>query len=349
MWRIALKDLQWRRRRLLISTLGTSLVFTMALVLAGLAGSFGVEADAALHAFGADTWVVHANTAGPFTSGLPLPQSAVAAVARLPGVTAAAGFVYTQQSIGSDLHPTDVNLLGIEPGGVGTPDPAQGRSPRNSSEALVDDALPYKVGQDLVVGGKRLTVVGLLHRSTLLSGTPNVVVTLRAAQGLLFGGKALVTAVLTKGIPATAPSALRVLTPSQVKSDMTRPLAKAQQVVAFIEVFLWLIAACIIGSVVYVSALEKTRDFAVLKATGGSNGQLMGTLALQAVVISVGAAALAAALANLLAPIFPIVVVIPVWSMLFLPVVAIALGLVASTAGLSRAVAVEPAMAFGGP
>src|SRR5271167_2709819 len=100
MWRIALKDLQWRRRRLLISTLGTALVFTMALVLAGLAGSFGVEADNALSAFGADAWVVHSNTAGPFTSGLPLPQTVVGAVARMPGVKDAVGFVYTQQSVG---------------------------------------------------------------------------------------------------------------------------------------------------------------------------------------------------------------------------------------------------------
>src|SRR5579863_8279932 len=99
MWRIALKDLQWRRRRLLISTLGTSLVFTMALVLAGLAGSFGVEANNALRAFGADAWVVHAGTPGPFTSGLPLPGSAVGALAAMPGVRDAAGFVYAQQSI----------------------------------------------------------------------------------------------------------------------------------------------------------------------------------------------------------------------------------------------------------
>ncbi|HEY5026321.1 MAG TPA: ABC transporter permease [Acidimicrobiales bacterium] len=349
MWRIALKDLQWRRRRLLISTLGTSLVFTMALVLAGLAGSFGVEANNALRAFGADAWVVHANTPGPFTSGIPLPGSAVEALAAMPGVRDAAGFVYAQQSIGSEAQPTDANLFGMESGHVGMPIPVAGRQPHSGSDAMVDDALGYRLGQHIVIGGRRFEVVGTLHRSTLLSGTPNVFVTLPAAQRLLYGGQNLVTAVLTKGTPTGTPSAFRVLSLSQVKTDMTRPLAKAQQVVAFIEIFLWLIAACIIGSVVYVSALEKTRDFAVLKATGGSNGQLMVTLALQAVVISVGAAAVAAALANLLAPIFPILVVIPVWSMLALPVLAIVLGLLASTAGLSRAVAVEPAMAFGGP
>ena len=349
MWRIALRDLQWRRRRLLVSMIGTSLVFTMALVLAGLAGSFGVEADSALTAFGADAWFVHAGEPGPITSGIPMPESAIGEIGRLPGVTQAGGLIYAVQAIGTGVQATDANLFGIEPGRVGTPVPDVGRQPRSDSEAMIDDALPYRKGQHFVLGGKAFTVVGLLHRSTLLSGTPNVFITLHAAQRLLFGGQPLVTAVLTKGMPANATATFHVLTRSQVKTDMLRPLAKAQQVVVFIEIFLWLIAACIIGSVVYVSALEKTRDFAVLKATGGSNSQLMVALALQAVVISVGAAAVAVVLANLLAPVFPILVVIPLWSMLSLPGLAVVLGLLASSAGLRRAVAVEPALAFGGP
>ena len=349
MWRIAVRDLQWRRRRLLISTLGTSLVFTVALVLAGLTSSFGIEANRALDALGADAWVVPAGTPGPFTSGLPLPGSAVGDIGKSPGVTQAAGLIYAMQSIGSGPHSSDTNLFGIEPGRVGSPIPVTGRQPKNDSEAMIDDALPYEIGHHFVLGGNNFKVVGLLHHSTLLSGTPTVFITLRAAQKLLFGGQSLVTAVLTKGSPSSAPSTYRVLTRGQVKTDMTKPLAKAQQTVTFIEVFLWLIAGSIIGSVVYVSALEKTRDFAVLKATGSSNGQLMSTLALQAIVISLAAAVIAAVAANLVVPIFPILVVIPLWSMLVLPVLAVVLGLLASTAGLRRSVAVDPALAFGGP
>ena len=40
MWMTALRDLQWRRRRFPIAVVGTSLVFAMTLVLAGLATSF---------------------------------------------------------------------------------------------------------------------------------------------------------------------------------------------------------------------------------------------------------------------------------------------------------------------
>ncbi len=349
MWRVALKDLQWRRRRLLISTLGTSLVFTMALVLAGLSGSFGVEATNAVKAFGGTSWVVHAGTPGPFTSGLPLPESAVSAVGHLPGVVQAGGFVYSLQSIGSGSAAMDANLFGVEPGRVGFPVPVEGRQPASNSEAVVDDSLPYGIGHRLEVGGTFFTVVGLVHHSTLLSGTPNVFITLHAAQRLLFGGRSLVSAIVSQGIPTRVPTTLHVLTSNQIRADMTKPLAKAAQVVGFIEIFLWLIAACIIGSVIYVSALEKTRDFAVLKATGSSDRQLMLTLAIQAVAISIAAAAVAIVLATLLAPLFPIVVVIPVWSVLLLPVLAIALGLMASTAGLRKAVGVDPALAFGGP
>ena len=324
-------------------------MFTMALVLAGLTGSFGIEASNAIKTLGADAWVVHEGVSGPFTSSVELPDSAVRDIGRLRGVTQSAGLIFVQQTIGSGSRTTESNLFGIQPGRVGAPVPAIGRQPRSDSEAMVDDALPYGVGQRFFVGSSHFTVVGLLEHSTLLSGTPNVFITQHAAQRILFGGRGLISAVLIKGTPTSVPSAYRVLTLAQVKTDMTSSLAKAQQVVTFIEVFLWLIAGSIIGSVIYVSALEKIRDFAVLKATGSSNTQLMSVLAIQAVVISVAAAAIAAVAAVLVAPEFPILISIPLWAILVLPVLAVALGLLASTAGLRRALAVEPASAFGGP
>ncbi len=202
MWRVAFRDLKWRRRRLIISTLGTSLVFTMALVLAGLAGSFGIEAANALKAFGADTWIVHAGTPGPVTGGIPIPESKVNDIGHLPGVKQAGGLIYAVQAIGSGAQASDANLFGTDPGRVGTPAAAQGRQPRTDSEAMIDDALPYGIGQSFEMGDQTFKVVGLLHQSTLLSGTPNVFITVHAAQKMLFGGQALVTAVLTKGTPS---------------------------------------------------------------------------------------------------------------------------------------------------
>ena len=115
------------------------------------------------------------------------------------------------------------------------------------------------------------------------------------------------------------------------------------------KILLWIVAACIIGSIVYLSAMERTRDFAVFKATGTSNGALGGGLALQAVILAVAAAVLASVIAMLLAPVFPLPVEIPTSAFVILFGIAIAVGLLASLAGLRRAVKVEPALAFGGP
>ena len=120
------------------------------------------------------------------------------------------------------------------------------------------------------------------------------------------------------------------------------------QTVDAINGLLWLVAAGIIGSIVYLSALERTRDFAVMKATGASNRSLMGGLAIAALVLSVLAGIGAAVLALALGPQFPLPVETPPSSYLTLFVVSVVIGLLASLAGLRRAVRVDPALAFRG-
>jgi len=51
----------------------------------------------------------------------------------------------------------------------------------------------------------------------------------------------------------------------------------------------------------------------------------------------------------LLGPLFPMQVIVPVQAFVALPAIAIIIGLIASATGLHRAVAVDPALAFGGP
>ena len=46
-----------------------------------------------------------------------------------------------------------------------------------------------------------------------------------------------------------------------------------------IAVLLWIVAALIVGSVIYLSALERTRDFAVFKAVGVSTRSVIAGLA----------------------------------------------------------------------
>ena len=128
-----------------------------------------------------------------------------------------------------------------------------------------------------------------------------------------------------------------------------RPLKVAVSSISIVAILLWIVAVLIVGSVVYLSALERLRDFAVFKAIGAPTRSILAGLALQALVIALLAAAVGVLLAQLLAPLFPMIVVVPVGAYLALPVVAIVIGLLASLLGLRRVVAVDPALAFGGP
>jgi putative ABC transport system permease protein len=96
----------------------------------------------------------------------------------------------------------------------------------------------------------------------------------------------------------------------------------------------------------YVSSLERLRDFAVLKSLGSSSRLLFFGVAAQAVIITLLAAAFALVAAQLLKPIFALPIVLPATAFLALPVVAVVVGLLSSLVALRRAIAVDPSSAF---
>jgi putative ABC transport system permease protein len=97
-----------------------------------------------------------------------------------------------------------------------------------------------------------------------------------------------------------------------------------------------------------VSALQRVRDFAVLKALGASSRALFGSLALQAVVVTLLAAALAMVACNFMGGLFHQPVVVPGTAFATLPAIAVAVGLIASLVALRRVTGADPAAAFGG-
>jgi putative ABC transport system permease protein len=111
---------------------------------------------------------------------------------------------------------------------------------------------------------------------------------------------------------------------------------------------MWVIAAIIVAALVYVTALERTRDFAVLKALGSSTGLLFVGLAAQAVAVALAAAVIAAILSTFMTGIFAQPVDIPGSAFIVLPLSALVVGLLASLVALRRAASVDPAAAFAG-
>jgi len=348
MWLATLRDLQWRMRRFVIAVIGTALVFAMTLILAGLSDSFRAEAGRTVQGLGADAWVMREGVYGPFTTVAAMPASTADQVATMPGVTRADPLLILHQTV---VVPeiTDVNLIGYRTGGLGAPRGVDGRLPAKAGEAVVDRSLGLRSGETFDMAGQEFTVVGRTTGRTINAGQPLIFVPIEDAQRAMLSGAPVATAVITQGVPTSLPPGLIARTPAQTELDLLRPLANAIQSLDLTQLLLWLVAALIIGSVVYLSALERLRDFAVFKATGWSTAGLLGGLALQAIVLSVASAVLAIGLSRLLTPVFPLTIAIPTSAVLLLPCVALGVGLLASLAGLRRAMSVEPAVAFGGP
>jgi len=345
MWLISLRDLQWRRRRFIIAVAATGLVFGITLLLSGMNSSFHNEIDRTVGSFHASAWVVPHQAAGPFTSSAAFPASVVRQVAAQPGVRRADPMVVTRVTL-PGANPKDLYVFGTAIGGI-APQATSGHNPTRSGEMVADTSLGKDVGSTLSVGGRQFRVVGTYDGRTVFAGQPTAVISIQDARDISFDGEPLATSVVTDGFPRSVPAGFKAQTANEAAGDLRRPLKSATGTIGFLNVLLWIIAAGIIGSIVYLTVIERTRDFAVLKATGFASFSLFLSLAAEAVVIALASAVVAIVFAVALHGTLPMRVETSLGAYAALIVVAVVVGIVASLVGLRRAVGVDPALAFG--
>ena len=334
MWTITLRDLQYRRRQFGIAVVGAALVFALALVLTGVSRGFHTEVDDTVGAIGADHWVVPRGVTGPFTTQSALPASLAG---ELPGEAhpfVTFGHVARVPAGDDEL----VNVIGWD----------DRDAPTAPGTAVVDDHLGVERGDTISIASRRFEVARVLERRTYFGGIPVVFLGEREAQELGFDGRPLANAIVVRGQRPQVGEEYAVLSNADVRTDLLNPIQGATQAIDVMRVLMWIVAAVIIGAVTYLSARERVRDFAVLKAVGGSSRALVVSLGAQSVLAALLAALLAVGLAQLLKPMFPLPVAIDAGAYLLLPAIAVTVGVLASLAALRRAIAVDPALAFSG-
>lgn len=341
----ALRDLQWRKRRFVIAIVGTGLVFAMTLVLTGLANGFRVEATRTVDSLGLDAYLVKSGATGPFLGSSAFPANKL----QVTGVDTAVPLVYGSATMPNNGSARSVNVFGAPERGPGIPAMKEGRPPTEPHETAVSSTMEKPIGATIEVGSRNLQIVGIVDDSTALAGQSNIFLTIDGAQTLLFSGQQLISSIGVVGPPERAPSGYKLVDRQGAIDDLLRALTGARQAMSLMAGLLWVVAAMIVGSMIYMSALERTRDFAVFKAVGVPTRSILAGLAMQAVIVAVLSAILGGVLSVLLGPLFPMRVDIPQFAFVLLPVVAVTIGVLASLAGLRRAVVVDPAMAFGGP
>ncbi|MFZ0248991.1 MAG: ABC transporter permease [Acidimicrobiales bacterium] len=347
---VTFADLWFRARQFLIAVIGVGLVLALALGLSGLADGFHAEVASTVDAVGATSWVMAPSAHGRLTAFAAFPATTATEVAHEPGVRRASAVLLAPQQVvlvnGSPV-PQTINLMGVQPGGLGAPQVVSGHGLSGSHQAVVDSKVGAPVGSVLVLGGKPYSVVGTVDDRTLDGGVPLVYMPLATVQQAVLGGRPLVTAVATAGTPTTVPAGLVVLTPTSVVTDTVGALGSAVSSIDNTRTLMWIIAAAIVASMLYVAALERKRDFAVLKALGSSSAALFLSLVLEAVVVTLCAAILAEILSIFMGPLFAQAVDITPGARAVLPLIAVTVGVIASVSALRRVTGADPATAFG--
>lgn len=346
MLNITFRDLLYRYRQFLIAVVGAGVVFAMALLLTGLSNSFHVEVANTVDSVGADAWLLPEGSTGPFTSFGSLPLDTVDEVDSLPGVEQADPLAIVPTTATIDGEVRSLRLMGHHLGGLGTPEVGDGRSAERNGEVVADTRLGVDLGGQFVLAGTELTVVGTVEGLTLLGGTPNVYTSVEDTQAIAFQGLPLITTVVTLGTPTDLPPDLSVLSSPEVEADTVHAMEDAISSIDNSRALMWVVAAIIVAALMYVSSLERLRDFAVLKSLGSSSRLLFFGVAAQAVTITLLAAAFAVIASQLLKPMFALPIVLPPSAFIALPVVAVVVGLLSSLVALRRAIAVDPSSAF---
>lgn len=346
MWRLTAADIGFRKRRFTVVVFGSALVFTLLFLMTGLVEQFNREPFLTAEAIGGQAWVLPAGVSGPFTSSATLTPDQVEearAAGSFDPILIARGTLHTA----TDRH--EVLVVGYTVDGIGSPTDYEGALPVGNTELIVDESSDATIGEEVRLGDNPFRVVGLSHDTTLLAGLPVVFLPIEAARSALFGGSDVVSALVGENAPVALRDDLAVLSNDQVAEDALGPLENAISSIDLIRGLLWFVAAVIIGGVLYLTALERERDFSVIKAIGGTRTQLSLSLLAQATIVSLIGVLLAVGIQFLLVPVFPLRVRVPARAFWQLPAMAVGLSLIASQAGLRRVRRSDPIAAFTGP
>ena len=346
---ITFADLRFRYRQFLIAVIGTALVLAMAVLLAGLAHGFRTEVNDTVGGVGADRWVLSEKALGRITSFATFDAAAVQEVASTSGVTGADGVAVLSgevMRVGSRM--VTVNVIGVTVGGLGAPAVRSGQPLSGSGQLVVDTGTSVATNTEVQFGSRDFRVVGTVGDRTLNGGSPVVYMPLADAQATMLGGRPLVTAVVTRGIPDRAPAGLVSLSPSRVEDATVDSLSAGASSINGLRTVMWLIAVIIVAALIYVSALQRVRDFAVLKALGASSAVLFGSLCLQAVIVTLVGAGLGVVLSTFMTGVFSQPISVPASAYTTLPLVAVGVGVIASLVALRQATGADPAAAFAG-
>ncbi|MBI2372769.1 MAG: ABC transporter permease [Deltaproteobacteria bacterium] len=186
---LAVKDVQRHAGKFAATVVGVGLLVAIVLVMNGIyRGNIADGLWLVAHT-DVDLWVVERGRGGPFNEPSRVSQGLYRSVAAIPGVAQASPFItYTvQRVLGGESRQFTIIGYDVLGGLGGPPDVTVGRSIRAPRfEVVADKKLGLRVGQQLHLGLRDYSVVGLTSGAVDLGGNPLLYMALPDAQEVLY-------------------------------------------------------------------------------------------------------------------------------------------------------------------
>lgn len=307
---LALKELMYSKGRFLMISLIIVLISWLVFFLAGLGNGLSDLGAATLKYSDVDYAVYEENSDFSFSKSM-LSESSADELLKEEGVKAVAPIGTASASIrqkGSDedkASKVDVLIAGIRPGSFMEPKVTSGKSlqEKNPSGVIVDDSLKvdgFELGDKLTINGstQEMEIIGftknqsLSHQPVVFSSLEKLRDYKYAAPGSDNGVQDAVNSILIQGKDSNPErieqSIKNIQVGSKKESINAVPGYSAENgTITMMLGFLIVISAIVIAVFFFILTSQKTQQFGVMKAIGGSNWFIIKSVVSQVFILSV--------------------------------------------------------------
>jgi putative ABC transport system permease protein len=361
---VARRNLFAEKGRFAISVAGVAFAVLLILIVLALYRGFSHTGETFQQLPG-DLWVVQSGTTDPFHSSSLLRQTDLDGLDDVDGVTAVVPVLSRQMGLDVDGGEESARLLALDvPAGLPVPDEIRDRYLPPEGTLVLDGTLVRKTGLDdgdrIELNGRTLTVQGSGERGEAFS--PFAFLNFQDAIRV-FGVAGIVNygmVILEPGarpeqvqedIAAAAPT-LRVYTTDSFATAVRKEIDESfLPIITVLLAIGFIVGAAVVGLTIYTATIERTREFGVMKAVGGSGGFLYRIVLSQSAMLTaagfiagLGAAVFVAWLAERAVPDF--VTDFQVYDVIAVLAAAGGMAVVASFVPIRRLVGIDPASIF---
>lgn len=374
---LALRDIQHQLPRFLATAGGLGLLLTIVLAMGGIYQGMIEEAVLLIDRTRADLWIVQESTKGPFAERSSVPLSLEDRARATPGVAWARPFSTYTTEVERPVKPLRITLVGLgwpEDRGAGLRI-VRGRAIEAArGELLADEALGIALGEVLMLGDERYTVVGTTKGMVASGGdalafvthgdllrissyaSPEAVRSRGASPPLLATGAHAILVGAERGASVEALQAriqrwgdVTVFSAEGQRNLLLQSVIdKARRQIGLFRGLLAVVSGIVVSLVVFNMTAAKTREIALLKLMGAKSTLIAGMIVQQSVLLNLLAFGVAVLVSQLAFGAFPRRVAVGPSDFAAVLALSMVIALAASFAAVRRALSIPPTTILAG-